>query len=125
MSDTNETTNADQPPAARARRAKMRRVLARLIWICCVAAVGVLVFSYVIPQDLRRTGRLYTPAITLAFFGRTFTFHLGVALLAAAVVALVVLRHRRLGLFAFAAASVALAPTAWSFVPKEPPPPAP
>src|SRR5436309_3234148 len=77
-------------PAAPAREAavslrrRLRSALVRLTWACTVAAMLLLAFSYLLPQDLRRTGRLYTPAVALAFYGRTFTFHTGLALLAAA-----------------------------------------
>jgi endonuclease/exonuclease/phosphatase (EEP) superfamily protein YafD len=105
-------------------RRRVRSLLVRLTWACTVVAVLLLAFSYLLPQDLRRTGRLYTPAVALAFYGRTFTFHTGVALVVAAVVG-AALRRRRLGLFAFVASMVALTPTAWSYAPKDSPPPAP
>src|SRR3954465_14307916 len=116
--DRDSEASALEPIAPLRRR--LRPLLGRAVWICCVAAVLLLAFSYLLPQDLRRTGRVYTPAVALAFYGRTFTFHTGVALLVAAAVG-VALRRRRLGLFAFMAATVALAPTAWSYAPKEPP----
>src|SRR3954464_3588133 len=105
-------------------RRHIRRLLVKFTWLRTVAAALLLAFSYLLPQDLRRTGRVYTPAVAVAFYGRTFTFHTGVALLTAGVVG-VALRPRRLGLLAFMAAVVALAPTAWSYVPRDPPPPAP
>jgi endonuclease/exonuclease/phosphatase (EEP) superfamily protein YafD len=78
-------------------------------------------FAYLLPQDLTDTHRTYARLATVAFYGRVFTFHAGLALLAAA--AWGGLARRRMLLAVAAVAAVAcLGPTVYASRPHTPPP---
>jgi endonuclease/exonuclease/phosphatase (EEP) superfamily protein YafD len=94
--------------------------LGRLTWTCVIAAVAFLLFAWLLPQRLYIVWAPYRLAAVLSFFGRVFTFHLGLALAFAAIVA-AALRRPRLAAMSSLSALIALAPTMWSYRPKTTP----
>src|SRR2546423_6714294 len=95
------------------------RRLARLTWLCTIATVAWLLFSWLLPQRLYILSAPYRIAAVISFFGRVFTFHAGIALAVATIMGLL-LRRRRLSILAGVAAIAALLPTLCSFSPKSP-----
>ena len=84
--------------------------VAWLLCVCTIASTGFLVFAWLLPQRLYIVWWPYRIAAVISFFGRVFTFHIGVAL-GVAMVAALFLRRRRLGIIAAVAAAAALSPT--------------
>src|SRR5215469_6676172 len=97
------------------------KYLGRLTWTCVLAVIAFLMFAWLLPQRLYIVWAPYRFAAVLSFFGRVFTFHLGLALAFAAIVA-IVLRRPRLAAMSSLSALIALAPTMWSYRPKTTPP---
>jgi endonuclease/exonuclease/phosphatase (EEP) superfamily protein YafD len=90
-----------------------------LIWLATAGCICFLLFAWLLPQRLYIVWRPYRIAAVISFFGRVFTFHMGVAL-GMATAAAFVLRRRRLALLAGIAAVAALWPTLWSLRPRQP-----
>lgn len=80
-------------------------------------------FAFVYPQNLRETSRPLMLLNCVAFTAQVLGFHIGLACLVAAILALALRRWRLLGL-SLAVAIVTLAPDLWSYRTKSPPPPA-
>ena len=101
----------------------LNRVLGSLAWLALLPPVAWLAFAYALPQWLTETDPPYARLAAVAFFGRVFTFHLGliVALIAAVAVPL---RRWRLTTVATVIAAVSLWPTLLACLPRHPPPPA-
>ncbi len=110
------------PPAPRGRRAPFNRLATATGWMALVAITATLAFSYGLPQRLTDPDPAYLRLVTVAYFGRVFTFHAGLMLFAIAIVALS-LRRRGLTLIAVVLAAVALWPTALACLPRHPSPP--
>jgi endonuclease/exonuclease/phosphatase (EEP) superfamily protein YafD len=67
-------------------------VAAGIGWLLALAGVTLLLFSYLLPQDLARTDKPYARMVQIAFFGQVLTFHFG--LLLACVCAMAALLRR-------------------------------
>ena len=102
------------------KQTRIAKGLVGLAWAGTIVAIGILVFSWALPQRLYVIWAPYRYAVIASFFGRVFTFHAGAALAVAMVVGLL-LRRGRLAIIAGLAAAGALAPTAWSMRPKDAP----
>jgi endonuclease/exonuclease/phosphatase (EEP) superfamily protein YafD len=114
---SSQALTADVPAVAPPRRGVANRGLAALTWLSTGAAIAWLAFSYLLPQRLTDIGRVYGRLAAVAFYGRVFTFHVGLLLTVALVMA-GVLRRRWLALTAALAAAVALWPTAAACLPR-------
>jgi endonuclease/exonuclease/phosphatase (EEP) superfamily protein YafD len=90
-------------------------------WVITLGLIAVLVFAYVLPQDLLRKNQPYAMLVVVSFFGRVLTFHIGLTLSAAAIAA-IFLRRKKLLLIAASMALVCLLPTLQSFLPHHLPP---
>ena len=101
------------------RPTRLRTAVAVTGWPTLLLMLATLVVAYAVPQRLTDTGRRYDQLAAAAFFGRVFTFHLGLMGVALACVAAVARRWRLAGLSA-AAALVALWPAAVACVPHSP-----
>ena len=106
-------------PAVR-RRGRVGRLLAVVLWLSVLTAVAGMAFAYALPQRLTDTSRPYVRLATAAFFGRVFTFQVGLGL-AAVVVLAIGLRRWRLVTVSAVAAALALAPTIVGCLPRRPP----
>ena len=96
------------------------KYLGGLTWTCVLAVVAYLLFAWLLPQRLYVVWAPYRLAAVISFFGRVFTFHLGLALAFAAIVA-IALGRPRLAALSSLSALIALAPTVWSYRPKTTP----
>jgi endonuclease/exonuclease/phosphatase (EEP) superfamily protein YafD len=96
-------------------------LLAVTLWIVTFAFIFVLVFSYVLPQDLGRNNQPYTILVVISFFGRVLTFQMGLVLCASALCA-IALRRTKLLVITASLALVCLFPTLRSFLPHSVPP---
>ncbi len=97
----------------------MARVWIAAAWVGTVGTVCWIAVSYVLPEDLARAGPIYSRVVVVAFFGRVFTFHSGLALAASSAAAIAGRRWRLLGISALAAAAC-LTPTIRACVPRRP-----
>ena len=102
-------------------RRQISRVVTLAAWAGTAFAAGLVSFSYALPQDLTDTDRLYGRLATVAFYGRVFTFHAGLALLAAVAWGLLA-RRRMLLMVAMVAAVGCLGPAVYASRPRTPPP---
>ena len=102
-------------------RRSLTTLLVRSAWAGTAVAVAWLAFAYLLPQDLSATNLWYGRLAVVAFLGRVFTFHVGLALAAATVIAAAARRWRLLAVAALATAAT-LGPTAYACRPRTPPP---
>ena len=93
--------------------------VAVLAWAGTLVAVAWLAFAYALPEDLTATRLGYGRLAAVAFLGRVFTFHTGLALATAALFALLARRWRLLAV-AGVAAPVVLVPTGYACRPRHP-----
>jgi endonuclease/exonuclease/phosphatase (EEP) superfamily protein YafD len=104
---------------------KLRRffgfVAAVVFWMIASGAVVLLVYSYLLPQDLALTTEPYARMVQIAFFGRVFTFHLGLTLAVIAAIAGCIGRMR-LTVVSAVPALVVLIPAMINCLPKHPTP---
>lgn len=98
------------------RRKRMLRVEA---WIVVFASYALLAFAYLLPPDYRNDSPAYVLAFWLAMMVRTFQFHIGLLLLAIALVAAFG-RGRRLFVAAIPLALLILVRALGQFVPHRP-----
>jgi len=96
-------------------------VLASVAWSLTLGLAALLVFAYAFPQDLLRRNQPYATLVVVSFFGRVLTFHIGLALSAAAIAA-ILLRRKKLLLVAGSMSLVCLLPTLQSLLPNHVPP---
>lgn len=76
----------------------VRRALAAILWIAVTPALALFLAAWLTPARLDSTDTLFTAWSFAAFMARTFTFHAGLALTAACLLA-AALRARRLMIF--------------------------
>jgi endonuclease/exonuclease/phosphatase (EEP) superfamily protein YafD len=107
-----------KPPRLRSIVRRLTAHVARIVSAVVIATLG---FSYALPQRLNDAGHTYARLVTVAYFGRTFTFHAGLVLFAVAAVASC-LRRRCLTLVTIAVAGTAVWPTVRACLPRHPPP---
>ena len=98
----------------------MAAALATAAWAGTLVAVGWLAFSYLLPEDLSADNLRYGRLAAVAFLGRVFTFHTGLALAAATAYAVLARRWRLLTVAGLAAAAT-LGPTGYACRPRTPP----
>ncbi|MHC4445826.1 MAG: endonuclease/exonuclease/phosphatase family protein [Planctomycetota bacterium] len=100
------------------RRKKMLRIES---WVIVVASYLLIFFAYCWDQDYRNTSAAYVVLSVIAFFVRTFIFHLSLALVVITVIAAWA-RYNRLLLATLPLALITLGPTLWEYRLKGPPP---
>ncbi len=97
-----------------------KRALRTEAWVFVVGSYVLVAYAFLFPQDFRNAAPLYVAAGLTAFMVRTFLFHIGLVLLAIAMVA-AARRCRRLALATLPLLLVALGPELWEYRPKSPP----
>jgi endonuclease/exonuclease/phosphatase (EEP) superfamily protein YafD len=105
---------------ARFFRNAVQTVLFAGCWLTTLAIIALVIFSYLLPQDLSKTTQPYATLVQISFFGRVLTYQLGLTLIFPVAIALM---FRRRWLFR-SAASLSLAlliPTLISLWPHNPP----
>ena len=106
---------------ARPRPSVVNRIVGAAGWGLGTALLAAEVFAYALPQRLTDTAEPYARLATAAFFGRVFTFHVGLVLGTLALLALA-LRRRRLATVAAVAAVACLWSTGRACLPRHPAP---
>jgi len=109
-------TDSAPPP----RRSLALRCIAALLWLCVVAVYALVIYAWALPQDFSATSIDYVRAAWVAFAIRTVSVHLGLALCAVTVLALLS-RRITLALAPLPVVAWTLAPAFWQFVPTDPP----
>ncbi len=97
-----------------------KKFFAALLWVAGSVVILLLLFSYLLPQDLSRNTPIYSRLVQLSFFGRVLTFQLSLLLIVIAIFALP-LRRWRLAIATMCAGVVAVAPTLLALLPHDPP----
>lgn len=100
--------------SSHARSSRVRlfgRLTGILLWLGIIGATALVLYAYLLP-DLGNTGRGARIATYIAFMARTFTFHIGIAVGAAAIVAWL-LKMRRAFIAAMPLVLCAIVPPAW------------
>jgi endonuclease/exonuclease/phosphatase (EEP) superfamily protein YafD len=97
-------------------RQSISQFIAVAAWSATILLIAVLVFAYVLPQDLLRKNQPYAALVVVSFFGRVLTFHIGLALGAAAMAA-IALRRKKLLLLSASIALICLLPALKSLLP--------
>ena len=106
--------------SSRKIRKKSAVFLAAGCWATTLAIIAAALFSYVLPQDLTKTTRLYATLVAVSFFGRVLTFQMSLALGFFAVIA-GMFRRRWLLVIAGIGSLAMLSPTLISLWPHAPP----
>ena len=101
-------------------RSRVNRIAGALAWAEALLLIGWLAFAYALPEDLRNTRHAYAVAAVIAFFGRTFTFHIGL-LLGFLAILTAAAKLRRLALFTAVVSLLCIAPAVWSLRPRHVP----
>jgi endonuclease/exonuclease/phosphatase (EEP) superfamily protein YafD len=127
MSDVAAPEPATPPPRSLWRRLfwpgwpARKRMLRVEAWVLVIGSYALLALAYLWPQDYRNESPAHVTVAWLAFLVRVLQFHLGLLLLAIALVAAFG-RGRRLFLAATPPVLFTLVPPWWACLPRTPPP---
>lgn len=108
-----------KPGTTSCKRRFLSTAIHILAWIEGGVLIGWVAYSYALPEYLRDSNHAYALAAVVAFFGRTFTFHIGLLLGLLALLSWGT-KHRRLALLCLIVAVACLAPAVWSLRPRQP-----
>jgi endonuclease/exonuclease/phosphatase (EEP) superfamily protein YafD len=97
-----------------------KRILRVEAWVAVIASYALLALGYLWPQGYRNESPAYVLVAWAAFLSRVLQFHVGLLLLAIALVAAFG-RGRRLFLAAVPPVLFTLAPAWWAYLPRTPP----
>jgi endonuclease/exonuclease/phosphatase (EEP) superfamily protein YafD len=106
--------------ATQNRKSRLARGLAAALWLGVLMSLLLLAYAYVVPDRFRDTRSWWVALSAIGFFTRVFQFHIGVACLAAMLLAILIRRGRLAQLAAIVAAG-AMMPTVKSILPKHAP----
>lgn len=93
------------------------RFIGIVLWASVLAAIGLALLAWLVPGELDGAGRAHLVAYWFAFMGRTYAFHLGLCLLAAAAVEMVI-KRRKLAVLAAVAGAIMAGPGMWAQRPR-------
>jgi endonuclease/exonuclease/phosphatase (EEP) superfamily protein YafD len=97
---------------------RIHNLIAACLRFVAMGTFGIVLFSYLLPQDLTRTTRIYSVLVEVSFFGRVFTFQASLILVLVGICSVILRRWRLATLAVFIAIGFA-APTLINLLPRE------